>query len=82
MIKPSINFELLGNTRFPPVSYEAGATIFFQGDPADFMYLIRKGEVEIERDGKIVEQLSPGRLSTARLERQPRTLGQLASLRL
>ena len=60
MIKPSINFELLGNTRFPSVSYEAGATIFFQGDPADFMYVIRKGEVEIERDGKIVEQLSPG----------------------
>jgi CRP/FNR family cyclic AMP-dependent transcriptional regulator len=57
---PSINFELLANAGFPPAIYKPGETIFSQGDKGDQMYVIRSGEVEIERDGKIVEKLSSG----------------------
>ncbi len=56
----SINFELLANAGFPPATFEPGETIFSEGDRGDQMYVIRKGEVEIERDGKIVETLSAG----------------------
>jgi CRP-like cAMP-binding protein len=57
---PAINFELLANAGFPPANYEPGEKIFSEGDKGDQMYVIRTGEVEIERDGKIVETLSPG----------------------
>ncbi|MCJ7597150.1 MAG: cyclic nucleotide-binding domain-containing protein, partial [Methyloceanibacter sp.] len=33
---------------------------FVQGDKGDKMYVIRSGEVEIERDGKVVEKLTDG----------------------
>ena len=52
--------ELLANAGFPPANYQAGEKIFSEGDKGDQMYVIRAGEVEIERDGKIVETLSPG----------------------
>lgn len=58
MATPTINFELLANAGFPPATFKPGETIFSEGDKGDQMYVIRKGEVEIERDGKIVETLS------------------------
>jgi len=47
---------------FPPASYKPGEIIFSAGDKSDNMYVIRTGEVEVEveRDGKIVETLSAG----------------------
>jgi CRP-like cAMP-binding protein len=60
MTIPTINFELLANAGFPPATFKPGETIFSEGDRGDQMYVIRKGEVEIERDGKIVETLSAG----------------------
>ena len=58
MTMPAINFELLANAGFPPVTFKAGETIFSEGDKGDRMYVVRSGQVEIERDGKIVETLS------------------------
>jgi CRP-like cAMP-binding protein len=55
-----INFQLLANAGFPPATYSSGEIIFAAGDKGDKMYVIRSGEVEIERDGKIVEKLGPG----------------------
>ena len=34
--------------------------MFAEGDEGDKMYVIRSGEVEIVRDGQVVETLSPG----------------------
>ena len=56
----TINFELLAKAGFPPATFMRGETIFSEGDRGDQMYVIRKGEVEIERDGKIVETLTAG----------------------
>jgi CRP/FNR family transcriptional regulator, cyclic AMP receptor protein len=56
----AFNFQLLANAGFPPVTYKPGEIIFSAGDKGDKMYMIRTGEVEIERGGKIVETLSAG----------------------
>ena len=60
MATPTINFELLANAGFPPAIFEPGEIIFSEGDRGEQMYVIRKGEVEIERDGTIVETLYAG----------------------
>lgn len=56
----AIDFQLLANAGFPPATFAAGDVIFAKGDKGDKMYVIRSGEIEIERDGKVVETLSPG----------------------
>ncbi len=56
----TIDFQLLANAGFPPAKFAAGDVIFAEGDKGDKMYVVRSGEVEIERDGKVVEILSSG----------------------
>ncbi|GAB4379077.1 MAG: hypothetical protein Kow00121_32370 [Elainellaceae cyanobacterium] len=43
-----------------PKVYPAGQAIFNKGEPADYMYGILEGEVEISVNGKTVETLSTG----------------------
>jgi CRP/FNR family cyclic AMP-dependent transcriptional regulator len=56
----AIDFQLLANAGFPPANFAPGEVIFAKGDKGDKMYVIRSGEIEIARDGKIVETLSSG----------------------
>ena len=56
----AIDFHLLANAGFPPARFASGDIIFAEGDKGDKMYVVRAGEVEIERDGKVVETLSSG----------------------
>lgn len=56
----AIDFQLLANAGFPPVTFSAGDIIFSAGDRGDKMYVVRTGEVEIERDGKVVETVAEG----------------------
>ena len=56
----AIDFQLLANAGFPPAAFAPGDIIFAEGDKGDKMYVIRAGEVEIERDGRVVETLSSG----------------------
>ena len=56
----AIDFQLLANAGLPPATFKPGETIFAAGDKGDKMYVIRTGEIEIERDGKVVEKLGPG----------------------
>ncbi|MGZ8400166.1 MAG: cyclic nucleotide-binding domain-containing protein [Methyloceanibacter sp.] len=60
MTLAATDFQLLANAGFPPAKFEPGQVIFSAGDKGDKMYVIRSGEVEVERDGKIVETLSGG----------------------
>lgn len=55
-----IDFQLLANAGFPPVAFNAGDVVFRAGDKGDKMYVVRAGEVEIERDGKVVETVTAG----------------------
>ncbi len=40
--------------------FEPGEAIFHQGDVGDRLYVIRRGEVEVVRDGEVVAALGPG----------------------
>ncbi|HEX2448698.1 MAG TPA: cyclic nucleotide-binding domain-containing protein [Methyloceanibacter sp.] len=60
MALAATDFQLLANAGFPPAKFAPGETIFAEGDKGDKMYVIRSGEVEVEREGKIVETLSAG----------------------
>jgi CRP/FNR family transcriptional regulator, cyclic AMP receptor protein len=60
MTMAAIDFQLLANAGFPPAKFAPGDVIFAEGDKGDKMYVIRSGEVEIVRDGRVVETLSPG----------------------
>jgi CRP/FNR family transcriptional regulator, cyclic AMP receptor protein len=56
----AIDFQLLANAGFPLVSVAPGEVIFSEADKGDKMYVIRSGEVVIERKGKVIETLAPG----------------------
>jgi CRP-like cAMP-binding protein len=60
MTLAAIDFQLLANAGFPPVRFAPGEAIFKEGDKGDKMYVIRSGEVAIERGGKVIEMLAPG----------------------
>ncbi len=40
--------------------FAAGETIFDQGDPRDFMFVVKTGEVEIRLGHRVVEVVGPG----------------------
>jgi CRP-like cAMP-binding protein len=42
-----------------PVVFRAGDTIFAEGEPAEVMYGIKRGEVEIVKGDRVVETLGP-----------------------
>jgi CRP-like cAMP-binding protein len=56
----AIDFQMLANAGFPPVRYAAGDVIFAEGDKGDAMYVVRTGEVTIERGAGVMETLSGG----------------------
>jgi CRP-like cAMP-binding protein len=60
MTMAAIDFQLIANAAFSPAKFQPGEVIFSEGDKGDKMYVIRSGDVEVERDGKIVETLSGG----------------------
>uniref|UniRef100_B8HPK3 Cyclic nucleotide-binding protein n=1 Tax=Cyanothece sp. (strain PCC 7425 / ATCC 29141) TaxID=395961 RepID=B8HPK3_CYAP4 len=43
-----------------PKSFKAGEEIFVQGQPGDYMYGILEGEVDLIRQGQLLETLKPG----------------------
>lgn len=49
----SIDFQMLANAGFPPVRFSPGDVIFAEGDRGDAMYVVRNGEVTIERRGTV-----------------------------
>jgi CRP/FNR family transcriptional regulator, cyclic AMP receptor protein len=60
MTMAAIDFQMLANAGFPPENFAVDEVIFAAGDRGDSMYVVRSGEVIIERDGKVLETLGPG----------------------
>ena len=56
----AIDFQMLANAGFPPARYAAGDVIFAEGDKGEAMFVVRTGEVTIERGGRVMETLSGG----------------------
>jgi len=60
MTIPGIDLNLLANAGFPSASFEPGEVIFTEGEKGDLMYVVRSGQIEIMRDGRVAETLQPG----------------------
>lgn len=56
----AIDFQMLANAGFPPAKFAAGDVVFSEGDKGDAMYVVRSGELTIEKGGKIMETVGPG----------------------
>ena len=72
----SIDFQMLANAGFPPARFAMGNVIFAEGDKGDAMYVIRSGEVAIERGGHVMETLGPGSIfgEMALIDGSPRSV--------
>jgi len=60
MALAAIDFQMLANAGFPPARFAASEVIFSEGDRGDAMYVVRSGEVVIERGGRPMETLGGG----------------------
>jgi CRP/FNR family transcriptional regulator, cyclic AMP receptor protein len=58
MADDSIAFDLLATIETPVRSFRAGEVIFNEGDPAQESYVIQKGQVEIRRNGRLLDTLT------------------------
>ncbi len=43
-------------------AYKAGETIFKENDPGLFMYVVKKGSIELRRDGVLLETVATGNI--------------------
>ena len=61
-------------------SYKQGDTIFNEGDPADSMYAVVEGLVEIRLHGSVIEQIAPGGVfgEMGLIDAQPRSARAVA----
>jgi CRP-like cAMP-binding protein len=56
----AIDFQMLANAGFPPERFAAGDVVFVEGEEGHSMYVVRSGELTIERNGKVMETVGPG----------------------
>ena len=62
------------------VHHQAGETIFAAGQAAEFMYMIKSGEVDIVKNGRAVETIGPDGFfgEMALVDAQARSAGAVA----
>ena len=57
MANPPVDFRLLAGAGVPARDFKAGDVIFRQGDPAQELFIIQSGEVEIRLGNRVIERL-------------------------
>ncbi|GET38665.1 cyclic nucleotide-binding domain-containing protein [Microseira wollei] len=79
MTNPALTVSILQKQPEPKI-FSAGQTIFKEGDPADLMYGILSGEVDLLVNGKIVETIETGAVfgTGALVEVKDRTYSAIA----
>jgi len=65
----------IADDRHDSTEFKAGDIIFSEGDAADFMYVMRSGEVEIVVNGTVVDTVGSGGIfgEMALIDRAPRS---------
>ena len=79
MTNPALTVSIL-QKQPQPKTFSAGETIFQEGDPADLMYGILSGEVDLLVNGKVVETIETGAVfgTGALVEVKDRTYSAIA----
>ncbi len=79
MTNPALTVSIL-QKQPQPKTFSAGETIFKEGDPADLMYGILSGEVDLLVNGKVVETIETGAVfgTGALVEVKDRTYSAIA----
>jgi len=57
MAENPVDFSILAGSGAPTVNYKAGDVIFKQGDPAEELYVIKSGTVEIRLGNRLLDTL-------------------------
>ena len=57
MANPPVDFRLLAGAGVPARDFKTGDVIFRQGDPAQELFIIQSGEVEIRLGNRVLERL-------------------------
>jgi CRP-like cAMP-binding protein len=57
MTEAPVDFRLLAGAGVPARDYRAGDVIFREGDPAEELFIIQSGEVEIRLGNRVLEKL-------------------------
>ena len=57
MSTPPVDFRLLAGAGVPARDFKAGDVIFRQGDPAQELFIVQSGEVEIRLGNRVLETL-------------------------
>ena len=57
MANPPVDFRLLAGAGVPVRDFKAGDVIFRQGDPAQELFIVQSGEVEIRLGNRVLETL-------------------------
>jgi len=75
-----VDFRILDRPDVPINKHASGATIVQKGDAANEMFLVRKGRVAIQIDGKTIEEIGQGGIfgEMALIDHQPRSAAAVA----
>jgi CRP/FNR family transcriptional regulator, cyclic AMP receptor protein len=57
MANPPVDFRLLAGAGVPARDFKAGDVIFRQGDPAQELFIVQRGAVEIRLGNRVLEAL-------------------------
>jgi len=63
-----------------PKAFKAGEKIFMEGQPGEYMYGVISGQVEITKNGKVVDTVGPGGIfgEMALIDKAPRSASAVA----
>jgi CRP/FNR family transcriptional regulator, cyclic AMP receptor protein len=81
MAQAPIDFRLLAGAGVPGRDFKAGEVIFREGDPAQELFIVQSGEVEIRLGNRILETLSQYSIfgEMALIDAAPRSAAAVAS---
>jgi CRP-like cAMP-binding protein len=75
-----IDFNLVAKCGGEPKSFKSGETIFREGDPADCLYVVREGQVDITLGNRLLKPLGEGEIfgEMALIDGAPRSASAVA----
>jgi CRP/FNR family transcriptional regulator, cyclic AMP receptor protein len=81
MADTSIDFGILAGAGAPSREYKAGDVIFREGDPAEELYIVKSGSVEIRLGNRLLDTLSERSIfgEMALIDRGPRSATVVAA---